>query len=87
MSLRAYLAETVGLASAIVRHVADGLTLVAEAINPPWSVHITTGTVRTVWCEDCHANHHATTVYAHGTDPTAAHPVGEWIDCDQEDDE
>lgn len=79
----AYAAATVHLAAAVVRHLADGLNLLGEAINPSHVVTLTHGATRREWCEECRTHHAAVTVYAHDNDdPTDARPVGSWVDCD-----
>lgn len=86
-NLTAYTAATVHLAAAVVRHVATGLDLIADTVHPEIVMHITEGTWRRVWCSTCHASHAAVTMYAHNGDPTDARPIGEYVDCDQEDDD
>ena len=87
MSALAYASATVYLAAAIVRHVADGLTLAAEAICPPWNATFTFGTPRRTWCEECHDWHVEQTVYVHTGDPTDAREVGVHTTCPADEDE
>lgn len=83
--LTAYTADTLHLAAAVLRHVADGINLAGSWLNPAHTVHIEAGSTRRQWCEEHHTWEAAVIMYAHDGDPTDARAIGEWVDCDQED--
>lgn len=83
----AYAAQTVHLAAAIIRHAAEGLDLIGNVINPAHVGNIEAGRTRRRWCEQHRVWEATATIYQDHGDPTKAVPVGEWIDCDSDDDE
>lgn len=84
----AYLAATAHLAAAIVRHLADGLNLIGDTINPSHHLTITTGSTRLEWCDECRVHHETRHRLRLRPRPHRhSHPVGTWTDCDNDDQE